>query len=79
MRRLMESKRLVNYDDPRTSMSRDIITVEDLMEARHPVEFDADLAEWGFRVIKTGGNLRKELGILFLRLRANGDIVLRLK
>ena len=78
MRRLIQSSRLVRDPDQRISVTNDIVTMEDLIEAHHALGYDAQRGEWALRVGKSFGVPRKDLGILLLRLRDDGEIVLRI-
>lgn len=63
----------------RYSESPDVITIEDLVEAQHPLGYDAGRAEWALSVVKSYGTPRQALGVLLLRLRDDGQMVLRLE
>ena len=64
--------------EQRMSKTVDIVTMEDLTEAQHPLGYNSERAEWALRVVKSFGAPRRYLGTLMLRLRDDGDVVLKL-
>lgn len=65
--------------DQRMSTSCDVVSIEDLVEAPHPLGYDARRAEWALRVGTSFGSPRQALGILLLRLHDDGQIKLRIE
>ena len=70
--------RLIPVIEQLISTSPDVVTMEDLIEARYPRGYDEALAEWSLPVVKSFGIPRRLLGILLMRLCDDGQVVVSL-
>jgi hypothetical protein len=67
-------KHLSSNKEYELSNCLDLVTMEDLVEARSGFGFDDQRGEWGFVVIKSHGFPRTRLGVMVIRADLDGKL-----